>query len=125
MEKDPSRNVGNLPKIVWTDQLDQRLVRLREQGSSLRAMARVIGLNRSVVTARAIQLGFDIPKRAKPEVKPTEVPVAPTREPLAAGDPLTWSLITHGTCLEGNCYTPPSPVRARRNQAPGAAPAGE
>ncbi len=31
-----------------------------------------------------------------------------TRDPLPAGHPFTWSLITNGTCLDGAPYVMPS-----------------
>ena len=115
MQTVPDRIASQARRTSWTALSDQRLAQLREQGTSLRSIARVFRLSRSVITARAVQLGLEIPQRPRTDSKPVEVRVVIAREPLPAGDPLTWGLITEGTCIEGNRYTPPAPVRARRS----------
>jgi hypothetical protein len=99
-------------RLTWTAQADQRLAKMREQGASLRCMARAFGLSRSVVTARARAIGLEIP--TKPELLPRPAyELSDNRDPLPAGHPISWGLITQGTSLEGNPYTPPQPVRGR------------
>ncbi len=99
-------------RLTWTQQADQRLAKMREQGASLRCMARAFGLSRSVITARARTIGLEIPNRPMPAPKPAaELPE--NRDPLPAGHPISWGLITKGTSLEGSPYTPPPPVRGR------------
>ena len=65
-----SRVSGPGYRLTWTQQADQRLAKMREQGASLRSMARVFGLSRSVITARARMIGLDIPTRPVPMPKP-------------------------------------------------------
>jgi len=113
-----ARDAGTGFRITWTPQSDQRLAKMREQGMSMRCMARSFGLSRSVITARARILGLEIPNR--PALAPQKPPPSSDagREPLPAGHALTWGLITQGTCLEGSLYTPPNPIQARyRHQA--------
>jgi hypothetical protein len=109
------RQMGQAYRLAWTQLADQRLARMREQGASLRTMARAFGLSRSVITARARMIGLEIPNRPVPAQRPAaELPDA--RESLPAGHPISWELITRGTSLEGNPYTPPQPVRGRADR---------
>ena len=112
MQVAQSHHAGHSLRTRWTQQSDRQLLQMRKQGASLRTMAKAFGLSRSVVTARALQLGVEIPTRPPAQPKAASVP-RETRDPLPAGDPLTWGLITQGTCLQGNPYTPPQPVRSR------------
>lgn len=112
MSEVATRGLGPSYRLTWTQQADQRLAKMREQGTSLRCMARAFGLSRSVITARARMIGLEIPGRPAPAPKSTgELP--DNRDPLPAGDPISWGLITRGTSLEGSQYTPPQPVRGR------------
>ena len=110
-----ARTHGPSYRLTWTQQADQRLVKMREQGASLRDIARAFSLSRSVITARARKMGLEIPSRPMPVLKPIGEP-SDNREALPAGHPISWELINKGTSLEGNIYTPPEPVRGRASR---------
>lgn len=101
-------------QIIWTESADHHLARMRNAGTSLRAMAAAFGLSRSAVTERSRRLGLVIPSRPIAINRPTPPKSDLTRDPLPAGHELSWGLINQGTCLEGAPYTPPAPPRGRR-----------
>ncbi len=101
-------------QILWTETADYHLIRMRKAGASLRAMAAAFGLSRSAVTERSRRLGLTIPSKSEPTPRPAMALQDSNREPLPAGHILSWGLITQGTCLEGEPYTPPVPIRCRR-----------
>ncbi len=93
-------------KLHWTDAQDTQIRRLRSEGASWDAIAAVLGLNRWTVIERGRHIGASRPPR---EFVPP--PEDPGREPLPAGHPRSWGVITSGTVLEGVPY--PLPVFAR------------
>lgn len=114
-----SNRIRAARRITWTPQADARLARLRGEGASLRALSRAFGLGRSAVAERATHLGLHtpIPAADRPPIarKPTPDGLDdPTRDPLPAGHPVSWGLITAGTCLEGVAYAAPKPIPNRR-----------
>jgi len=103
-------------KITWTNLADSRLVRLRDEGASIRSLAIAFGLSRTAIAVRAGRLGLALP--TKPPV-PAIIGPAPdlARDPLPAGHPISWGLITAGTALEGAAYQIPDSQRLRRAPA--------
>jgi hypothetical protein len=87
---------------------------------SLRGIAKAMRLSRNAVVERASRLGVHVPMRAgcrraaitsKPQHGYESVDSL-NRDPLPAGHPISWALITDGTSLEGVAYEIPrlSPV---------------
>jgi hypothetical protein len=114
----PSNRIQVVRNIQWTQAADQRLIRLRQEGKSFRFMAKAFGLGRTTITERVRRLGLDIPatpgpQPRAPQPRASQPEADDARAPLAAGHPISWGLITAGTCLEGSPYTPPEPVRRR------------
>jgi hypothetical protein len=90
----------------WTPPRDALLRRLRIEGATWAEIALVLRVSRDVAIERGRRIGAPRPPR---DFGPSQEDLA--RPPLAAGDVRSWSLLTAGTCLEGQPYTPPSPVR--------------
>ena len=95
-------------QLVWTDHRDTILRTLREQGRSWDVIAAVFRISRWAAIERARKIGAHIPL---PPRTPRE-PTAPgNREPLPAGHPLAWQVLTEGTLLAGTAYPyPPPPI---------------
>lgn len=103
--------------LQWTPVADQRLLKYRQDGESMRSIARAFGLSRTTVTDRARALGLEIPAKPRAADKPAVVMTDHQRDPLPPGHPISWGLLIAGTSLEGNPYTPPQPPRARPPRA--------
>ena len=86
-------------KRLWTATEDRQIANARAARHSWDIISAALGFSRSSVIERARALG--IPRL-------TPVPADPEseadREPLAAGDPLAWAVLTEGTLLEGTDY---------------------
>ena len=108
-----SNRIRSVVALQWTPIADQRLARMRHDGASMRAIARAFGLSRSSITDRARRLGLEIPSKPQPIPRPSAVENDLTREALPAGHPISWGLLTQGTCLEGSAYSPPLSFRER------------
>lgn len=93
-------------KLIWTDAQDSQIKRLRGEGEAWDAIAAALGLSRWTVIERGRRLGAHRPP--KEFVPPPE---DPGRDPLPAGHPRSWNVITEGTVLEGTPY--PLPVFSR------------
>lgn len=94
-------------RITWTPEVDARLTQLHASGASVRALARAFGLGRQAVSERATRLGI-YTKPTLPQRKPTSVSSDDaTRDPLPAGHPISWGLLTAGTSLDGAPYQLP------------------
>ncbi len=102
-------------QLVWTDQRDTILRTLREQGRSWDVIAAVFRISRWAAIERARKIGAHIPL---PPRIPRE-PDAGNREPLPAGHPLAWQILTEGTLLAGTAYPyPPLPPEEEEEHAP-------
>ena len=114
----PKNTARSICRLGWSEQADVNLIRMRRDGLSLRSMATAFGLSRSTVAGRLVKLGISTP--TKPPIDQSRIRVAtdllsdPDRMSLPAGHPITWSLITYGTSLEGVPYESPSPIRRHR-----------
>ncbi|MBV9248492.1 MAG: AsnC family protein [Acetobacteraceae bacterium] len=89
-------------KITWTHAQDTILKRLRAEGASWDEIALAFGYNRKTVIERGNRIGAIKPP---PDFVPP--PDDLTREPLPAGHPRTWGLLTKGTVLEDEPYPLP------------------
>jgi hypothetical protein len=90
-------------KLVWTDQRDAQLKRLRVQGAAWDAIAAALGISRNAAIERGRRIGARLPP-------PEHVSEAddPERPPLPPGHYLTWGAIVANTCLADVPY--PLPV---------------
>lgn len=90
-------------KYVWTEAQDGQIRRLRAEGESWEAIARVLGHTKWAIIERGRRIGARPPPREF-----TPGPEDPSRPPLPAGHPRSWGVITAGTVLEDSPY--PLPV---------------
>ena len=93
-------------KIIWTDAQDTQIRRLRTEGASWDTIAAILGLSRWTVIERGRRIDARPPPR---EFVPP--PEDPARDPLPAGHPRSWDVLTAGTVLESTPY--PLPVFPR------------
>ena len=93
-------------KFTWTAAQDTQIRRLRAEGASWDVIAAVLGLSRWSVIERGRRIGARLPPREF--VLPAE---DPSRDPLPAGHPRSWNVLTAGTVLENTPY--PMPVFLR------------
>jgi len=89
--------------VKWTPGLDEQLRELRGGGLTWDRIAAVMELGRNTVLERGRKIGA----RRLPVALPPP-PEAKDRPPRCAGHPITWTLLTSGTVLEGEAY--PYPV---------------
>ena len=90
----------------WSPPRDALLRRLRIEGATWAEIALVLRVSRDVAIERGRRIGAPRPPCAS---WPSQEELA--RPPLPAGDARSWSILTAGTCLEGEPYTPPPPLR--------------
>ncbi len=93
-------------KIIWTPARDAQLRRLRAEGEIWEAVAGELGVSRSIAIERGRRIGAP-----RPPPEPRPIPEDPARDPLPAGHPRSWGVLTAGTVLEGSAY--PYPVFIR------------
>jgi hypothetical protein len=93
-------------KFIWTEAQDVQIRRLRTEGASWDTIASIMGHSRWAIIDRGRRIGARPPPREL--VAPAE---DPARDPLPAGHPRSWSVLTTGTVLEGTPY--PLPVFVR------------
>jgi hypothetical protein len=89
-------------KLHWTEAQDLAIRRMRVEGATWDAIAAALGVSRYTAIERGRRIGAP---RPPPEFSPA--PEDPRREPLPAGHPRSWSVITDGTLLEGTPYPLP------------------
>jgi hypothetical protein len=93
-------------RLVWTEAQDSQIKRLRTEGASWDTIAAVLGMARWTVIDRGRRIGAL--RRPREHIEPPE---DPSRDPLPAGHPKSWGVLTVGTLLEGTPY--PLPVFVR------------
>jgi len=91
-------------KIVWSDQMLEKIFNLVPTGMSWDDIADVVGVSRHAVSDKAAEFSELLAKRAKAKNSEIQVQHRPA-EPLPPGHPITWGLITAGTSLEGAAYS--------------------
>ena len=91
-------------KLVWTDQRDARLKRMRVQGSAWDAIAGALGISRNAAIERGRRIGARLP----PPEHVSE-PEDTERPPLPPGHRVTWGAIVAGTSLADAPYPLPVP----------------
>jgi hypothetical protein len=92
----------------WTPAEDA-FVRANWFSLSLVAMGRAIGVTHATVLHRGTRV-LDLPWPRERETTPPADPAEDMdldRDPLPAGHPMSWGLITAGTCLAGTLYPEP------------------
>ena len=98
-------------RVSWPPCADARLIKMHLDGLSLRAIASAFRLSRCAITRHARQIGLIVPSRpvAKQSAHnaASEMRDDGNREPLPAGHPISWDLLTLGTCMEGEPYVHP------------------
>ena len=92
--------------ITWTHLADARLLHLRALGRPWHSVAVELGVGRNAAIERARRLGLQPVTRIQPPPRPVVERI--DRPPLPPGHPVSWQVITAGTCLEGEPY--PYPV---------------
>ena len=90
-------------KFIWTAAQDTQIRRLRAEGASWDGIAAILGLSRWSIIERG--------RRRPPPREFVPPPEDPARDPLPAGHPRSWDILTAGTVLENTPY--PMPVFAR------------
>jgi hypothetical protein len=93
-------------KFIWTAAQDTQIRRLRAEGASWDGIAAILGLSRWSVIERGRRIGARPPSH---EFVPP--PEDPARDPVPAGHPRSWDILTAGTVLENTPY--PLPVFSR------------
>ena len=95
---------------TWTPAADAKIRQMRGYGASVREIARHFGIARNEVTVRVRALGLPIKQHVKPA---SPSPKYDTREPLPAGHPISWDLVTRGTSMAvWLAFTPNSHAKA-------------
>ena len=87
---------------TWSAPTDSRLRRMRLDGASWDAIAEALAVSPEAASARAERIGARRPPPGGP------MSDDPAREPLPAGHPDTWGVLTKGTWLEGTRYPAPA-----------------
>ncbi len=86
-------------KRLWTTSDDRQIATARAARRSWDTIAANLGFSRSSVIERARALAIP---RLTP--LPPDPEIEADRDPLPAGDPLAWAVLTDGTLLEGTAY---------------------
>jgi hypothetical protein len=101
------RSGGDMPtKLIWTNAQDSQIKRLRLEGASWDTIAAILGIARWTVIDRGRRIGAQ-----RPPLNFKPPPEDPGRDPLPAGHPRSWGVITTGSVLEGVPY--PLPIFLR------------
>ncbi len=90
-------------KLVWTGPKDMQVKRMRANRASWDAIAQSLGISRNAAIERGRRIGARLPP---PDF--TAVVEDPDRPSMPPGHEISWGLITAGTCLAGEPYSPPS-----------------
>jgi hypothetical protein len=82
----------------WSTPRDFRLRLMRLEGATWEEIAEVLAVAPGTVVARAHQIGARRPPKGLAVLEDS------AREPLPAGHPQAWSVLTEGTWLAGSRY---------------------
>ena len=88
------------PRLAWTEARDTQLRRLRAEGQGWPGIGAALGVSADVARERGRRIGA---RRAVVADAPAEDVDFndPDRDPLPAGHPHAWALLTVGTLLSG------------------------
>lgn len=89
--------------LIWTETRDNLLIALRAEGRSWNSIAALLGLSRWAAIQRGQVVGAQKPESI-PAMRGTRIT---GREPLPAGHPVSWAVLTAGTLLAGQEYPYP------------------
>lgn len=87
-------------KHYWTPAEDEVLRVHRANRQSWDEIAAALGISRSTARDRGRAIGARRPTPGRPGPDP-EMLADPNRDPLAAGHPIAWAVLTEGTTLAG------------------------
>ena len=93
-------------KHQWTEAQDSQIKRLRAEGASWDTIAATLDRTKWAIIERGRRIGARPPPR---EFIPP--PEDPSRDPLPAGHPRSWGVLTAGTVLQDVPY--PLPIFPR------------
>lgn len=82
---------------VWTAPSDSRLRRMRQEGAAWEAIAEALHVSPLAAMQRALRIGAQTRLCAGGNGNSQ-------RDPLPAGDPTSWKILTTGTWLAGTRY---------------------
>lgn len=101
-----ARRASASARLAWSAEALRALVELRGDGASWDEVGRKLGVARTAATAVARQMGLQTGRPARVRLPPATNAQAPDlRDPLAAGHPLSWSLLLALTpSLEGTPF---------------------
>jgi hypothetical protein len=83
---------------TWTAPRDFRLRLMRLEGGGWEEIAEALAVSQDAAMARAVRIG------AQRSLLGLTVCEDPAREPLPAGHPRSWGVLTQGTWLAGTRY---------------------
>lgn len=86
--------------VSWTEARDARLRRLRAEGASWAEIGPELGVSIDVARERARRIGARRPVAAPDRSLDDD----PMRDPLPAGHPRAWGLLTDGTLLRDEAW---------------------
>jgi DNA-binding Lrp family transcriptional regulator len=93
-------------RVLWNDDRDLKLLRLRDAGHSWDAIAMALGLSPNAVRERGRRIGA----RRAPRPKVIRLVVDPDRPALPPGHPRSWGVLVAGTVLEDEPYPRQMPM---------------
>jgi hypothetical protein len=97
-------------RLNWTKAADQTILTMRASGATWAVIGTTLGLSRNTIIERGRRIHASGGPSALPRpVRETEEDS--NRQPLPAGHPVSWGLLTSGTMLEGILYVPPNEQR--------------
>ena len=83
--------------IVWTQERDQTIARMRKEGATWDAIATAIDISRWAVIQRAAAIGVSTAMVETPTPEPR---IDKRRPPLRAGDPLALQILAEAPRLD-------------------------
>ena len=83
---------------IWSAARDHRLRLMRLEGESWEEIEATLAVSQEAARARADRIGALAPIRG------STIAMDPDREPLPAGHPRSWGILTEGTWLAGTRY---------------------
>ena len=98
----------------WPRPQDAQIRRLRGEGATWDRIAKALAVTRNAARERGRRIGAHLPPPSVAAQSMAAFLLDPCREPLPAGHPASWDMLTAGSCLEGTPY----PVQPTRDLTP-------